>query len=290
MTRISILAKENTVDSQQPAPNYWNTHRVITWAEEQPMLDRLFLPFEHILTDAVVAEGPSEVLDIGCGTGATTLAIAQKLAPNGRCTGLDVAEILVNVGRERAVKNQVPNASFLVGDAQRYDLAPDRFDAIVSRFGVMFFDDPQAAFANIRRATRVGGTLTCIVWRGPQDNPFMVTAERAVTALLGSEEPIDPCAPGQFAFGEADRVRAILTASAWDAIDIQPIDVDCKLSKSDLAIYVRRMGRVGTILPDLDEVMRHRVTSALDEAFSRFLAGGQAHFTAACWLVRAKAG
>ena len=276
------------MDEQASDPAGWTAGRGDTWAELQPLLDRLFLPFEPVLLDAVAAQGARQVLDIGCGAGATSLAIARQLGERGHCTGIDISPALVARARDRAADAGLDNARFLCADAQRQDFAPDFYDAILSRFGVMFFDDPVAAFANIARATRPGGTLACIVWRSPDDNPFMAAADRAAADILGPQPAPDPHAPGQFAFADQGRVRTILDAAGWTAIDIQPIAIGCKLSPDDLRLYTRRMGRVGTILPALPAAQRLRLETALDAAFAPFLIGDVARFDAACWLVRAR--
>lgn len=253
------------------------------------MLDRLYAPFEEILTDAVATDGVRDVLDVGCGTGATTLALAERLGPAGRCTGVDISEILVEIARRRAEAGHVANARFLIGDGQNQVFAPESFDAVASRFGVMFFEDPVAAFANIRKAMRPGGGLTCIAWRPKSENPFQTAAERAAEPLIGRVGPPDPNARGQFGFADADRVRGILAASGWDAIDIAPIDVPLAMPREDLAVYIRRMGYVAIALPDLDETLRAEVTDVLDAAFEVFVSDGVARFNAACWMIRARA-
>lgn len=278
------------MEQQQNDDLAWNARRGNAWADLQPMLDRLFLPFEQILADAIPTNRGCHVLDIGCGTGATTLAIAKRLATRGGCTGLDVSGVLLEIARRRAIAEGTTNAHFILGDAQRYRFAPNTFDAVASRFGVMFFDHPEAAFANIRSAVRPGGTLACVVWRSRDDNAFMAAAERAAEPLLGRSDRPDPNAPGQFAFADANRVRGILSTAGWDAIKISPLDVPCTLSKPDLAIYARRMGRIGMILPDLDEALRAKVTAALDDAFASFLLDDIARFDVACWMVQAHAG
>lgn len=266
----------------------WNSRGGEVWVEQQQLLDRLFLPFERLLADKVAVSGARNILDIGCGAGATTLAAARRLGPQGQCTGLDISVPLINAACGRAENEGLTNANFIAGDAQSHAFVPDSFDAVISRFGVMFFDDPAAAFVNLRRAVRDGGDLTFIAWRGTAQNPFMVAAEQASAPYLPALAPRDPDAPGQFAFADADRVRRIL-APEWRDIDIQPLDVPCTLSANDLATYAARMGRVGQMLPDLDEATRTRVIGAVDQAFAPFVADGVARFTAACWLVRAKA-
>jgi SAM-dependent methyltransferase len=279
---------QSPIPPNQTQSALWNSRGGEVWVEQQQLLDRLFLPFERLLADEVAAGGARNILDIGCGAGATTLAAARRLAPEGQCTGLDISAPLIAAARRRAETESLANAQFIAGDAQGHAFAPDSFDAVISRFGVMFFDDPAAAFDNLGRAVRRGAGLTFIAWRSAGDNPFMVTAEQASAPYLPKLEPRDPSAPGQFAFADAERVRAILEPS-WRDIDIQPLDVPCALSVDDLATYAARMGRVGQMLPDLDEATRTTVIDAVNQAFAPFVADGVARFTAACWLVRARA-
>ncbi|MFE1601945.1 class I SAM-dependent methyltransferase [Methylobacterium sp. ID0610] len=291
--------------AQQGQAASWNARNGEVWAEQQALLDRLFLPFEQRLAGIVRASGARTVLDIGCGAGATTLAVARDLArqgtclaspcpegpcPDGTCTGLDISAPLVAAARRRAAAEGAGNARFILGDAQRHSFAPAGFDAVISRFGVMFFDAPESAFANIRRAVGPGAGLAFVAWRRAAENPFMIAAETAAAPILPALTRRDPAAPGQFAFGDADRVQRILAGSGWRDIDIAPLDVPCSLPETDLAIYATRMGRVGLLLPDLDAATRASVTAAVGRAFAPYLSAGAARFTAACWLVRARAG
>lgn len=270
----------------------WDQQRGNVWVDLQPMLDRLFLPFERMLVDAVTTGSAQAVLDIGCGTGAITLALADRLGPSAHCTGVDVSEAMLDHARQRALATGAHNARFIAGDAQRHRFPPGTFDAMVSRFGVMFFDDPVAAFANIGAAMRSGGTMTCMVWRSREENPFMTAAERAAGPLLGWKDAPEANseAPGQFAFANATHVSRILAAAGWRDVDITPTDVACNLTAGDLITYTRRMGRVGAVLPDLDDVLRANVIAKLDAAFAGFIVEGHAAFNAACWIIRAKAG
>lgn len=271
---------------QQAEQAGWTAGRSNVWVELQPMLDRLFLPFEAILAKEVVARDPRSVLDIGCGAGATTLAIAEHLKDGGVCTGVDISPELVELACRRADEKQA-NAHFLCADAQRYNFSPDQFDAIVSRFGVMFFDDPVSAFANIRHAARPGAALSCIVWRGVADNPFMATQHDAIADVLGPQAKPSPDAPGQFAFADARRVRKILADAGWQDVDIQPIGVPCELPANELSIYARRMGGMEAILAGLEEAKSLRLQVALDAGFARFVVDEVARFDAGCWIVRA---
>lgn len=266
----------------------WNARAGEMWVEQRDMLDRLFQPIEAVLADAAQAQGAREVLDIGCGAGATTLAVARRLGRGGRCTGADLSIPLIEAARQRAEAEDVENAQFIVADAQDHAFEPSRFDALISRFGVMFFSDPVLAFANLKRASQTGAGLTAVAWRGAEENPFMTAAARAAAPLAPELfPPRDPAAPGQFAFADPDRVRGILTESGWREVNIRPLDVACTLSEDDLATYVTRMGPVGLLLPELDEERRGEFIEAVRQAFDIYVSSGVARFTAACWIVQA---
>jgi SAM-dependent methyltransferase len=177
---------------------------------------------------------------------------------------------------------------FIRADAQTYAFEPATFDMLVSRFGVMFFDDPAEAFANLRRAAMPGAALRMIAWRTAAENPFMTTAERAAAPLLPNLAPRRADGPGQFAFGSRSHVEGILARSGWHAIDIEPIDVPCSIPADQLPAYVTRLGPVGQLLPELDEHMRADVVRTVTAAFDRYIQGGHVRFTAACWMLRAQ--
>ena len=277
-------AKPNT---QQAA--LWNDGSGKAWVDLQPILDEVLAPFERLLVDAGDPGEGDNVLDVGCGAGATTLAMARRIGNSGRCVGLDISEPLVALATARAQAEGTANAEFVAADAQTYSFEPGRFDAIVSRFGVMFFDDPVAAFANIRRAARPGGRLAFVAWRSPAENDFMTAAARAATPFLPPAPPPDPNAPGQFAFADGVKVRRILEASGWSSIEIQRADVSCRISEANLMTYATRLGPVGAALREVDRATAERIMASLPPAFERFLEGGTARFNAACWLVKALA-
>jgi len=152
----------------------------------------------------------------------------------------------------------------------------------------MFFDDFVQAFANLRTAARQGGALRFIAWRSAADNPFMTTAECAAAPLVATPAR-EPGAPGQFAFADGRRVRAILEQSGWGSIDIQPIDVACTLPENDLVRYLTRLGPLGRILATMEASTRARVAEAVRPAFDPYVDGSEVRFTAACWMVSAHA-
>lgn len=266
----------------------WSGPAAHAWVEAQAVLDEMFRPLEEELVEAVVAEHGRHVLDVGCGTGGTTLAVARRLGAEGRCVGVDISEPMVTAARARAEREGI-RASFVRADAQDHMFEPATFDTVISRFGVMFFKDSVRAFTNLRRAAEDDARLRLITWRSPAENPFMTTAERAAAPLLPNLPARRPDEPGQFAFADPDRVHRILEESGWTGIDIRPIDVVCTLPETELVRYFTRLGPVGQILPAADERTRAQVIETVRAAFDTYVQGTEVRFTAACWTVGARA-
>lgn len=281
--------KEQTC-GQQAAQ--WNGDAGYAWVEQQPLLQRLFAPFSRALVDDVVAAGARDVLDIGCGCGDTTLAIAQALPAGSRCTGIDISSPMVERARARAAVMGAA-ADFVCADAERYRF-PERahgagHDALVSRFGAMFFDQASVAFANLRTAMRAGAPLHLFAWRSAEENPFMTCAERAVAGRLGlPTNARDARAPGQFAFADGEWVADVLAGVGWCDVRIAARDVLCEMSRTELNAYLGAMGPVGRALRRADPALRADVLRVLEQAFSGFVEGERVRFVAACWKISAR--
>jgi len=279
----------STYDANDEQARLWNGPSGQSWVEAQALLDRAFRPFEDRLVEAASTGPHRRVLDIGCGTGSTTLAVARRLGAASRCVGVDISEPMLALARTRGAHEGSP-AEFIRADAQTYPFEAGIFDLVVSRFGVMFFDDPVRAFANVRRASANGAELRCIAWRSAADNPFMTTAERAAAPLLPALPARQPDAPGQFAFANPTRVHGLLAESGWSGIDIQPIDLECAFPAEALTSYFTRLGPVARVLQEVDDETRARVIDVVRPAFDAYVHGDEVRFTAACWMVGASAG
>ena len=266
----------------------WNGAGGGSWVRLQDTLDGMYSAVEGLLVDQVVDAAPhpaASVIDVGCGTGATTLALARRLGPGASVTGVDVSEAMLTAARAR-VGGEAAGADFVAADAQRHPFDPGTADVIASRFGVMFFDDPEAAFANLRAATRPGGALRAIVWRGPEQNPFMTAAVDAAADVL-AVTPVPPGAPGQFGLADGARTARILRRAGWEDVAVDPIDVECTFPASELRTYLGTMGLVGRTLAEHDDATRTRVVDHVRPAFEPFVHGDEVRFTAACWLLSA---
>ncbi|MBN8233232.1 methyltransferase domain-containing protein [Corallococcus macrosporus] len=264
----------------------WNGTAGHAWVDTQEVLDGMFKPMQDLLVEEVPASSATQVLDVGCGTGSTTLAFARRLGGKGRCTGVDISEPMLAAARARAEREGIP-ADFIQADAQRHAFEPASFDLILSRFGVMFFEDPVQAFANLRRAAKAGARLRLIAWRSPADNPFMTTAERAAAPFLKLPAR-QPDAPGQFGFADPRRVHRILEESGWADIDLQPVDFTCTLPEKELVRYLTRFGPLGRFLHEVDAHARAHVIETVRAAFEPFVHGAEVRFTAGCWMTSAR--
>lgn len=264
----------------------WNGASGANWVQAQELLDGMFRPFEQLLASAVASVGATNVLDVGCGTGATTLAAARAGGAPRRCTGIDISQPMIELARRRAARERI-DASFIVADAQTHDLAGAGFDMVISRFGVMFFEDPVKAFANLRRGARDGAALRCVVFRSLAENAFMTAAERAAAPLLPALPPRPAGGPGQFAFADARKVQGILESSGWRGVEMSPLDVTCKMPAPALEGYFTQLGPVALALREVDATTRARVMQAVRGGFAPYLHGDEVRFIAACWEIAA---
>ncbi len=278
------MSQPDAVNAEQSAK--WNDQAGRSWAELSDRLDRLLEPFVPMLLEEIGPVAGRRILDVGCGAGALTLAAAGRGASG---LGIDISAPLIEAARARAVRLGLAAAEFVRGDAQTHRFGTTGLDAVISRFGVMFFADPAAAFRNLHSAARPGSRLACLVWRGAAENDFMTAAERAAADLLPELPKRAGDGPGQFGFADPDRVRAILADGGWREAAIRPVDVTCTMPERDLSLYARRMGPVGERLPNLDSAARAEVERRVDSAFLPWVRNGEARFNAACWMVTARA-
>lgn len=189
------------------------------WVSHAERYDRELSPFGRLLVDRADIHASDTVLDVGCGCGATTLDAARL---GKHAVGVDVSAPMLHVARRRAAAAGLDNVEFVHADAadHRFD---DRFDVVISRFGMMFFADPPAAFANIRRALRPGGRLAFVCWRSVDANPWLLVPGVAAAAHVPLPNLGEPGAPGMFALADPDRIRMLLDATGFDQIVVAPI-------------------------------------------------------------------
>jgi SAM-dependent methyltransferase len=275
-----------TANQQQSA--LWNGPSGQAWVEQQALLDGAFRRIETQLAETALASGARRVLDIGCGSGATTLAMARSLPGGSTVIGIDISEPLIGAARARA-RREGSAARFILADAQTHAFDSASFDLMTSRFGVMFFEDPVAAFANLRRAAAREAALCLFAFRSLAENPFMTTAERAAAPLLPQLPPRVAHAPGQFAFADRGHVQRLLEDAGWSRVELQAIDVSCEFPESELVRYFTRLGPVAQALRELDDSSRDETILRVRAAFQPYVDAGSVRFDAGCWRISARA-
>lgn len=269
-----------------PDQSYWSQSGGSAWADLETLMDRLYQPIGEAVADRADPPIGGHVLDVGCGAGATTVDLARRVGPTGRCTGVDISAPLLEAARRRAAA--VANVGFLEADAQTHDFGEAVFDAVTSRFGVMFFTDPDAAFANLKRAAKPGGALAFTCWREAADNPLTLIPLEAAAKFLPDLIPPPADAPGRFAFANPERVRDILRRGGWSDIEITPLDTPTPLSLDEMLDLSLKFGVLGTALPQQDETVRDKVRQAVTERLSTHVQDGIIPMSAACWRVSAR--
>jgi SAM-dependent methyltransferase len=268
-------------NAQQVA--YWNESAGPTWAAEHAALDRQLAPLGHRAMAELDLGAGQRILDVGCGAGETTLELAARGA---EVVGVDISRPLLDVARGRS---QGANVSFLEADAQAHPFEAASFDAIYSRFGVMFFADPPAAFANLRRALKPGGRLAFVCWRRPDENPFMTAPmAAALQHVPAPPPPADPTAPGPFAFADAERVRGILAAAGFTDLAFTPHDEKIGRNDLDTALALAlKVGPLGALLRE-NPGQRDTVVAAVRAVLAAHDGPDGVTLDSATWIVTAR--
>jgi len=273
------------MSGNQDQIDYWNGPAGQRWAEAQESLDRTLASIgKAFLAFAAVKPG-ERVLDIGCGCGTTTLAFADAAGPNGRVTGLDISAPMLGLARTRAAGRPI---EFVQADASVHPFRAE-YDVATSRFGVMFFADPVAAFANIRKALKPGGRLAFLCWRAMPDNVWAVVPFAAARDLLPAQPPPDPNAPGPFAFADPVRLRSILESAGFKAVRIEKLDSVMNMAPNarEAAQFALGIGPLARAAAELDDITKTKIVARVSEALKKYETPSGVALPAACWLVGA---
>ena len=264
---------------------YWNGPGGAMWLGAYDRIRRGIADFSEVALAAAGAQPGERVIDIGCGTGGTTAELAGAVGASGHVLGVDISEPLVEAARARAPGN----ATFEVADAATHAFAPASADLVFSRFGVMFFGDPVAAFRNIRRALKPSGRLVFLCWRTAAENPWGAVPMRAAQPFLPPMARPGPEDPGQYSFGDRNRVERILLQAGFDGLSIEPVDGMLNQG-SDIPDVLQRIGDFGPLARAFKDVAPEQVAkakAAIAEALGPHATAEGVKLAGACWLVRA---
>lgn len=267
---------------------YWNSLAGETWAQLQKPLDRQIEPLGLAAIDVLAPAEGEHILDIGCGCGQTSLTLAARVAPGGSVVGVDLSQPMLEVARRRPRPAANSQLEFRQLDAQTGDIGHGVFDAAFSRFGVMFFSDPVAAFTNIRASLKPGGRLAFVCWRSLGENPWMHVPLQAALPFMPPVTPPDPTAPGPFAFADANRIQSILNQARFASVTINPFNA--RIGAGDIEQSLKlalRVGPLGAALRERPELFG-KVAGAVKDALSTYLTPDGVLMPAAVWIVLAR--
>lgn len=269
--------------------DYWNGPTGEKWAKHNSETDRSLTEAADAVLKLAAARPGERVMDIGCGAGVTSLSLAEQVGAAGHVTGLDISRPLLALARSRI---SARNIEFIEADAALTPFRPE-YDLIFSRFGVMFFVDPVAAFGNIRKAAATDGRLAFVCWRSVEENEWVSLPYAAAKPFLPERRPVHPHAPGPFAFADAGRLGGILRDAGFSEINIAPFDGMMNLGSApqNASFQVTQlMGPISRALQAADDATRTKVEGVVAEALAAIQAGAEnIRLGMACWLVSAKA-
>jgi SAM-dependent methyltransferase len=288
---MATMASSDTLPvapSNADAWRGWNGPDGDYWVAREQQFDRSVARYNGPLFDAAAITTSDRVLDVGCGTGDTTIDAARR-ATGGAALGIDLSGAMVDRARQRAAEAGLDNARFVQGDAQVFPFEAAAFDVAISRTGVMFFGEPVDAFTNLARAVRPGGRLALLVWQDFDRNHWIRDFTAALAA--GRELPAPPPgAPGPFSLADPDRVHRILSAGGFEAIEVQGREEPMHFGDTVEAAFafLREFGFTKSMLSGLDDAERGRALDSLRESLAAHLTGDGVCYQSAAWVVTAR--
>lgn len=268
---------------------YWNGDVGQRWAAQQIRLDAMLAPISEAVLEAAAAKPGERVLDIGCGCGETTMKLASAVGKGGNALGVDISAPMLALAKDRSQTH--PNITYAEADAATHRFDPNALDLLFSRFGVMFFANPDEAFANMHKALKKTGRLAFVCWRDWRENEWVRVPIMAVRPHVPPQPQLGPEAPGPFAFADPARVRRILANGGFDAITLKPFETKVSIGDSldDAAAYLQEFGPVSRALSEASPAQKQQAAGALREALAPFANAKPITLGAAVWIVTAKA-
>jgi len=270
---------------------FWNGPTGQRWTRLQKAIDDNLRPFADATLQRLATKPGEHIADIGCGAGDTTLMLADRVQAHGSVLGIDVSHPLLQVAVARAANTPEYPIRFAEADAAAYAFERASLDALFSRFGVMFFGDPAATFAHMRRALKPGGRLAFCCWCDRRVNAWVTLAVAAARKHLPEmPSPPGPDEPGPFAFADSARIQRILTTAGFTQIKCERFDTllaypgDAK----EAADYLTQMGPVGSVLQEHPEALRSAVAATLAETLAAEQGSQGIRLAAAAWIVTAR--
>ncbi|MBR1207152.1 MULTISPECIES: class I SAM-dependent methyltransferase [unclassified Bradyrhizobium] len=270
---------------------YWNGPGGQRWASRQAAQDIVLQPVLDLLIDRAAPKAGERIVDVGCGSGASTKGFATKVGPSGHVFGVDVSGPMLERARQSTPKDAP--VTYALADATVYPFDPASFDLLASRFGVMFFADPAVSFANLHKALKPSGRLAFACWQEPRENPFFMAPLQAVYKHVPKLPQLGPEDPGPFSFASEARVNRILGEAGFSGIAMEPcrLEFDVAIGRGiDAAVQsALEIGPASRALEEQPDDLRAAAVTSIREALTPFAKGDAVLLPGAIWIVTARA-
>ena len=271
---------------------YWNEQAGPRWVALQERTDAMLEPLGREALDVAAPERGESALDVGCGCGQTVLALAERVGAGGRVLGLDPSATMLERARRRA--EGLSQVRFEVGDAQTHAFGGERFDLVFSRFGVMFFADPIAAFANLRAALVDGGRLAFVCWQEPARNDWARVPMQALLEHVPAPPPAEPGAPGPFSFADGERVAKILREAGFADVRVEPsvglLSLGGARTLDEAVEFAFKIGPASRMLADQPPATVAAARESVREALAAHASDEGIRVPRATWIATGRAG
>lgn len=272
---------------------YWNEEAGPKWIAFRELFDAQLRPLGERTMDRASIRAGDRFIDVGCGCGQTSLELARRVGPAGRVLGIDISTVMVEEARREAASAGLDNVRFENVDARTHRFERGAFDVVYSRFGVMFFADPTAAFANLRAALRPAGRLAFVCWQSLQANQWAQAPLMVALQHVPPPTPPPPDAPGPFSFADPERVRQILRAAGFEEVAIDdlriPITIGGGIDLARAAEFLVNIGPASKVLQEADDTVRSRVREGVLAALKPFATDAGVRLDSAAWVVTGRA-
>jgi SAM-dependent methyltransferase len=284
------MTQATTPQDNQEQRRYWANEGQQQYQQHGARFEAMVSGFGLAMLDAARLQAGDRVLDVGCGHATITIDAARRVAPGGTALGVDISNAMLRTASQRVDAAGLHNVTLLEADAQVHPFEPASFDAVISRFGTMFFDTPEAAFANLARAVRPGGRLAFVCWQDPLASQWIALALSAVMPVLGRSPQLGtPGAPGPWAFADGDRLRRLLTTGGFRDVQLATVTLPQRIGDdiNDAVAFILSLPESQQLFAGADKDAVAASTAALQAAFAPHARADGLTLTASAWLVSA---
>jgi SAM-dependent methyltransferase len=266
---------------------FWNGNGGRTWVERQEHTDTTLARVSDALLAFAAPRVGESALDVGCGCGATTLDFARAVGPSGHVVAMDISAPMLEEGRRRAAAAGIGNIDWREADPATAEL--DGYDLLVSAFGLMFFGDPFAAFAHMRRAANPGSRMAFVTWRALAENQWIGVPMQAAAAHLPPRPKPNPHAPGMFGFADPQRIGDVFASAGWAPPRIEKLDVDLDIAAGrgldEAVVQSTQIGAVNSWLRNQPAEIVAAAADSIRAALLPYRDGASVRLPGAMWLV-----